>query len=339
MPDIIEVSIIIPCRNEEKFIGKCLDSIVSQNYPKKKLEVMVIDGRSEDRTREVVEEYTERYPFIKLLDNPKKIRPAALNIGIKQAKGSIIMRMDAHSALEINYATRCKEFLSMYDADVVGGRTITFPQKNTFMGKAIAVALSHPFGVGTSYFRIGSKEPRWVDTVFCGCYKKEVFEKVGLWDERIELSEDMSYNISLRQAGFKILLVPEIVNYYWARSDFGSFCKHNFRNGVWVVLPFKYASKPISLRHLVPLAFVSSLFGSGILSVFFSIFFKLFLLIIFSYFIFNLYFSVNIALREKEFRYLFLMPFMFIILHIGYGLGSIWGLFSWVFLYPFRKKI
>ena len=330
-PNNIEVSIIIPCRNEEGFISKCLDSIICQDYPKDKIEVLVIDGRSEDRTREIVQRYIEKYPFVRLLDNPKKGRPAALNIGIREARGDFILRMDAHAAIEAKYITKCMEYLTSYNADIVGGRTITLPQRPTLLGKAIALALSHPFGVGTSYFRVGSKEPKWVDTVFCGYYKRKVFEKVGRFDERIELSEDINYHLRVKEAGFKILLVPEIVNYYWARSDLRSFYKHNFRNGMWAILPFKFSFKPVSFRHLIPLIFVLGLITTGILSIFSFTFLAIFLLMVSSYLSISLYSSIKIALRKKDLRYIFLMPLIFATLHIGYGVGSMVGFLKLVF--------
>ena len=334
------VSIIIPCRNEEKFIGKCLDSIIANDCPKDRFEILVVDGMSEDGTRGIVERHAKQYPFIRLLNNEKKITPAALNIGIKHAKGEIIMRMDAHTTYEKNYISKCVKYLNEYNADNVGGIVITFTGSNTnFIGKAITLALSNPFGVGNSYFRVGSKETRLVDTVPFGCYKKEVFEKIGLYDENLVRTSDMELNLRLKDAGGKIFLVPEIVSYYYARSDFKSFCKHNVGNGVWAIYPFKFVSHmPVSWRHLVPLAFVSSLIGSAALSVFSQIFLWLFLFIFGSYALANAYFSIKIAAKEKDFRYLFAMPLIFATLHIGYGLGSLWGLLKVIMSAKFWKN-
>src|SRR3989344_832745 len=153
----LELSVIIPCRNEEKYIGPCLDSLLLQDYPKEKLEILIIDGFSEDKTREILAGYA-KYPFINVLDNPKKITPAALNIGIKNAKGSIIMRMDAHASYEKNYISECVKYLKEYDADNVGGVVWAMPTVNTLAAHAIARVYSHPFGVGHSLFRIGVVE-------------------------------------------------------------------------------------------------------------------------------------------------------------------------------------
>ena len=193
------ISIIIPCRNEEKFIGKCLDSIIAQDYPKNSIEILILDGRSTDRTREILKKYTQKYSFIKVLDNPKKIQTTALNIGIKKARGEIIIRMDAHNIYEKSYMSKCVTYLRKYDVDNVGGICVTLPANNTIIAKSIALALSHPFGVGNVYFRIGSKNPRFVDTVPFGCYKKEIFEKIGLFDENLVRNQDIEFNLRLKR--------------------------------------------------------------------------------------------------------------------------------------------
>jgi len=320
------VSIVIPCYNEERFIVSCLDSIIDNDYPKEELEVLIVDGMSNDKTRAFVERYTREYQFIKLLDNPKRITPAAFNIGIKYAKGEVIIIMGAHNVYEKDYVSKCVKHLNGYGADNVGGMMVTLPRNNNLVGKSIVLALSNRFGIGGAAFRIGSEKPRWVDTVFGGCYKREVFDRVGLFNENLVNTQDMEFNTRLRKAGGKILFHPEIVSHYYARSELRSFCKHNLRNGFWAIYPFKFTKiMPVSWRHLVPLAFVSSLIGSGILSFFSQIFLWLFLFIFGSYALANAYFSIKIAVREKDFRYLFAMPPIFAILHVGYGLGSIYG--------------
>ncbi len=331
------VSIIIPCRNEEKFIEKCLDSIVLQDYPKESLEVLVVDGMSGDGTRDIIRSYAQEHSFIGLLDNPKKITPCGLNTGIKNAKGEIILWMSAHNRYKKDYISKCIKYQKEYNADNVGGRMVTLPRNDTFIGKAIVNVLSHPFGVGNSIFRIGAKKPRWVDTVFGGCYKKEVFDKIGLFNENLARGQDMEFNLRLKRAGLKTLLVPEIVSYYYARSDFKSFYKYNFVNGFWAILPFKFTKiMPVSLRHLIPFIFVLSLMGSGILSFFLPLFRRIFLLIVGLYFLTNIYFSLKIALKKKNIKYLFMMPIVFASLHTGYGLGSIWGAIK--LLLPGKKK-
>jgi len=302
------VSIIIPCRNEEKHIGKCLDSILEQDYPKENLEVLVVDGMSDDKTGEIVKAYSGKYPFIKLLENPKRFTNFALNIGIKEAKGEIIMLMGAHADYEKDYVSKCVRYLKEYGADNVGGVMKTLPSKNTLWARAIAITLSYPFGAGTSYFRVGSAKPRWVDTVFGGCYKREVFDKIGFFNENLVRSQDLEFNMRLKKAGGKILLAPDIVNYYYPKSNLKDFFIHNLDDGFWSLYPTKFTKKPFKLRHYIPLIFVLTLPLS-----------------IWPYIPVSLFFSLEIAIKENDLRFLFLMPLAFFSRHFGYGLGSILG--------------
>lgn len=326
------ISLIIPCRNEEKFIDKCLDSVVDQDYPKDNLEVLVVNGMSEDATGQIVKNYSEKHSFIKLLENPKKITPCALNIGIKSAKGEIIIRMDAHATYQNDYISKCVKYLYEYNADDVGGTMVTLPREDTFIGRAIVKVLTSRFGVGNSDFRTGVKEPKETDTVFGGCYRKSVFEKIGLFNENLSSSQDMEFNRRLKKSGGKIMLFPDIVSYYYTRSDFLSFSKNNFRSGIWAIYPMKFVNHlPVRLRHLIPLFFVAGMFGSLILSFFIPLFFYLFLAITISYLLASVYFSGKIAFQEKNFRYFFIMPIIFTSLHLAYGLGSIVGLIRVLF--------
>ncbi len=334
------VSIIIPCRNEEKFVARCLDSIIASDYPRGKIEVLIVDGMSDDGTGEILERYSKEYPFIRRLENPLKITPCAFNLGIKHSKGDVIMIMGSHSTYGKDYISKCVRYLNEYDADNVGGKMITLPRDNTFIGKAIVTALSHRFGVGNSAFRTGSKKPVWVDTVFGGCYRRELFDRIGLFNEDLICTQDMEFNRRLKNAGGKILLVPEIVSYYHARSDFRSYIKHNFRNGVWALVPFMYSSTiPVSWRHLIPLVFVLSLIGSAALSFFYPGFLLLFVSICGLYLLANVYFSSKIALAKEDRRYIALMPVIFASLHIAYGLGSIKGLLKVIASKQFWKNL
>ncbi len=324
--EFLFVSIIIPCRNEEKFIEKCLDSLALQDYPKEKLEILVVDGASEDKTRDIVKESIKRYPFVRLLENPKKHTPAGLNIGIKEAKGEIVARMDAHAEYEKQYISKCVQHLKESGADNVGGAMITMSRKDTALGRAIVAVLSHRFGVGSAIFRIGTNKPTLVDTVFGGCYKREVFDKIGYFDENLPRGQDMELNLRLRKAGGKILLVPEIKSFYYARSDLKSFWQHSFTDGVELISPLKFGVVIFSWRHLVPLAFVLGLIAFLFLAIFSLKFLWLFLFFLGFYLLIALYFSAKIAFAERDFRYLFFTPVVFAMLHLGYGLGSVFGL-------------
>jgi len=319
------VSAIIPCRNEEKFIGKCLDSVIAQDFPKDNFEILVIDGMSDDKTRETINEYVKKYPFIKLLDNPKKFTPFALNIGIKNAKGEVIVRMDAHSIYNKDYISKCIKYLKEYEVDNVGGIWKIMPSEKTLINKAIALVSSSFFGAGNAYYRTGySKGPKFVDTVFGGCYKKEVFKKIGLYNENLIRSQDMEFNLRLKKAGGKILLVPEIVTRYYPKSTLKEFFKHNFLDGIWTIYPLKFGLS-LKLRHYIPFVFIFSLIVPLTLSVFFKPMIYLFLFIIGLYLFTSLFFSISIAIKEKNFGFVFLLPLAFACRHFGYGLGSLIG--------------
>ena len=253
------ITAVIPCRNEEKHLGACLESIVNNHYPIEKLEVLVVDGLSEDRSRTIVAEYHARFPHIRLVENPKKILAAAWNNGVKEANGEIVFAMNAHAEVEDGYFRKCVEYLKDYEADCVGPVIITHPQEDTFAGKLIATALSHPFGVGNSRFRTGTSEPTWVDTVHLGAYKKEVFQKVGFYNEELVRSQDFDFHVRLHKMGGKILLVPEIKIHYYTRSNVKMFLKYGFINGYWATKPYYYGAFVAGIRHLVPMFFFLSL--------------------------------------------------------------------------------
>ncbi len=301
------VSVIIPCRNEKNFISKCLDSIIEQDYPKDKLEVLVIDGMSEDGTREIVKDYSQKYSLIKILDNPKKFTPFALNIGIKTARGEVIVRMDAHAGYEKDYISKCTLHLIESGADNVGGSIKTLPAKDTLEARAIAYSLSSPFGAASD-FRVGSKEPKEVDTVFGGCFKKEIFQRVGLFNENLRRSQDMEFNLRIKKAAGRILLFPDIIVSYYPQATFENFFKHNLGDGIWSVYPLKFIKTKFKLRHYIPLIFILTL----PLSIWF-------------YIPLSLFFSLKIAIKENDLRFLFLMPIAFFSRHFGYGLGSVLG--------------
>ncbi len=315
------VSIVIPCLEEEKFIGLCLDSILDNDFPKAKLEVLVIDGMSNDNTRSIITKYSQKYPFIKMLDNPKKKTPSALNIGIKNAKYDIIMRIDAHSIYEKEYISKCVKYLNEYKADNVGGVRETLARDDNFISQAIAVSMSHSFAAGNATYRTGTKSPKWVDTVFGGCYRKEVLEKIGLFNEVLTNCQDKDLNIRLREAGGKILLVPDIRCYYYTRSDVKNFCKYSFKMGF---MPFYFARvsrKLLSSRNYIPPAFVITLMVTGSIPLLHPVFFA----VVFAYLALDVFFSAGVAFDKRDIRYLPAMFIIFPTVHILYGLGAIRG--------------
>jgi glycosyltransferase involved in cell wall biosynthesis len=331
------ISVIIPCRNEELYISKCLDSLISNNYPKEKTEVFVIDGSSTDSTSDIARDYIRRYPFITLISNPKKVFPAAVNIGIKESKGDFIFIIGAHAVYEPDYFSKCVGNSLKNNADNVGGVLETAPINDDLVGSLISFVLSNSFGVGNSRFRTGSDDIIEVDTVFGGCYKREVFQKYGLFIESLTSSSDYEFNKRIKQQGAKILLIPDIKVTYYTRSTFQEFIKNNLRNGFWAIYPIAITNKiPLSLRHFIPLVFVMSIGFLLILSLKWILFIKVLLALIIIYLLTSLYFSIR-STNIKYYQILF-MPFMFLVLHFSYGLGSLWGAIRVIFFYLKNPK-
>lgn len=318
---MISVSIVIPCRNEEKFIAQCLDSLIANDYPKDKLEIIVVDGNSQDRTKEIINSYVQKYNFIKILDNPKKITPISMNVGIKNAKGDIISKTDAHTIYPVDYISKIINYFNEYPADAVGGIALAKPGKNTLTAKAIALVFTNSLGQGGSFRQLISK-PTWSDTAFGCFYKKEVFQKIGLFNENLVRSQDMDFNLRLARAGGKILLTP-VITYYFPKTSLIKFWQHNFKDGIWAIYPLKFGAPLFKLRHLMPLILASGLLFFLLLSLIFS---PLFLIVLGFYFLISTIFSLKVSLKEKN---IFLsLPFLLATFcrQIGYGLGSIWGL-------------
>ncbi len=320
-----KVSVVIPVRNEERFIGKVLDSILNNDYPKERMEILVVDGMSEDGTREIVREYSKRYPFIRLIDNPKRYTPHALNIGMENMSGEVMMIAGAHTTYSENYISECVEALQM-GYDVAGGVMITLPRSNTPKAVAIARVLSHPFGTGAKYRTRSVRRIEEVDTVAYALYRKEVFEKVGKFNENLIRNQDIEMNLRIKRKGGRIALVPKARSYYYARDTFKSLWKNNFENGYWVMRSLRYAEMPFSTRHIVPLMFVLFLILGTILSAFFTFARFVFPPIALLYLFIITLSSMKIALEEKSPSVFLHSLLAFLILHTSYGIGSMVGL-------------
>lgn len=323
----MKISVIIPCYNEENYISSCLDSVLAQDYPQDKMEILVVDGNSTDQTALIIKDDCSKYPFIHYLFNHQRIVPISMNLAIEQAKGDYIIRLDAHSSYPKDYFSKLIQNAIKFNTDNVGGICITEVKNKTSKSQAIKEVLSHRFGVGNSLFRTGIKEPIEADTVPFGCFRKDVFERFGKYDERLVRNQDIELNKRIKKGGGKIMLVPEIQCTYFARETFSGLIKNNYQNGLWNILTVYYTDQmsSLSIRHYIPLLFVLSL----IIPVLFSLIWLPFLGI--SAFSFVLYFSllliVSITLSLKKRVNVFYTLYAFILLHLSYGWGSLMGLF------------
>ena len=326
---MILVTIIIPCRNEEKFIGKCLDSIIVQDYPKDKLEVLVIDGMSEDGTRGILETYIQEYPLVRLLDNPQKIVSTALNIGIKSAQGEIIVRIDVHTEYAPDYITRCLQVLEQTGADNVGGAART--KADTYIQKAVSIAYKTSFGVGGAKFHNENFEG-YVDTVTYGCWEKTTLEKIGLFDEELVRNQDDELNLRLIRSGGKIWQSPEIKSWYYPRSSIVALFKQYVQYGYWKVRVIQKHKIPASIRHIVPGTFVGLLAILAALSPFNQLSLKILAGLLAFYLLANSGASFLACKEPSKWKYIPVMPIIFAAYHFGYGYGFLRGILDFVIL-------
>jgi glycosyltransferase involved in cell wall biosynthesis len=316
------VSVIVPCRNEARFIERSVGSIFGNDYPAERLEVIVADGGSVDGTGAILGRLAALHRRLRIIDNPEQTTPFALNRAIAVAQGEIVIRFDAHAVMPPDYIGRCVDLLLSSHADNAGGAIRTVAQTSGPFSQAIVWALSSRFGVGNSGFRTRSRDrgARPADTVFGGCWRRELFARIGGFNERLTRSQDIEFNLRIAQAGGTIVLDPEIVCDYYARADLRSFITHNFANGVWAVMPFAFSEVvPVRPRHLIPLLFVASLAISAWLPFPWSIG------VCSAYALVNVAASAQIALARRSVSALALLPLAFAGLHFAYGIGSAWG--------------
>ncbi len=317
------LSVIVPCRDEAAYLGPCLDSILNSGYPRERMEILVADGRSQDGTRELAQSYAARHTHIQVIDNPRRITPAALNRALDCARGEIVARLDAHSTISPGYFTQAVECLNSTGAANVGGRMLTLTRDTGPFAEPIRIALTSRFGVGNSAFRTGARESVFVDTVFGGCWPREVFSRIGRFNERLERSQDIEFNLRLRRAGGQILLIPSMETCYYTRATLKYFLRHNWDNGIWAVLPFAYARGiPVRWRHLAPLAFVCTMIAALLLAPWLPWGPAL---VLAPYLAVSLAVSAAFAWKLRRPSLLFLQPIAFASLHLPYGVGSFYG--------------
>jgi len=321
-PQLSFVTVLVPIRNEERCIAECLESLLRQDYPSEKVEILVVDGMSEDRSRETVGEFVSRNPNIQLLENPKRIVSTAMNIGIRRAKGDVIIRVDGHCRLESDYLSQCINCLRLTEADNVGGMQRAVGR--SYVGEAIALVMSSPFGIGNSKFHYSQQE-QYVDTVYLGAYPRAAFDGVGLFDERLVRNEDYEFNYRLRGSGGRIFYTPAIKVRYYCRESLLALLNQYFQYGFWKAQVLKKHPRSIALRHLVPPAFVGALMTTGVLGLVSHQFRYLFASVVLIYGIALLVFSILIA-RSKGWKYLPILPLTFACVHLAWGSGVLWGL-------------
>jgi len=322
MKDSPFVTIIMPIRNEADFIERAIRSVLDNDYPAERMEILIVDGMSDDGTREIVTRLSKADNRIMMLDNPKRIAPVAMNIGLKPARGNLFIRIDGHVEIPGDFIAKSIRCLHEHpEAWVAGGYINTVA--DSYTGQAIASAMRSPIGVGNSRFRLGDYEG-WVDTLAFGIHHRWIIDKIGYFDEELVRNQDDEFNLRIILAGGKIWMSKAIQSTYFSRGSLFKLWKQYFQYGFWRIRTFQKHKRPASIRQLVPLLLVLSLLLSGLAGFLWKPLWIL-LAIEAALYMLGLVIGTLDVGYKSSWRYAPLSPVVFAILHFAYGLGSLWG--------------
>lgn len=323
------VSIIVPCYNEQATIHLLLEAVRAQTVPNQELEVIIADGRSTDRTREVVAAYQEAHPGLRicLVDNPKRNIPAALNCAIAAAQGDFIVRLDGHSIPAPDYVERCLENLQAGRAENVGGVWEIRPSGTGWLQRGIALAAAHPFGVGDARYRY-TTQAGYVDTVPFGAFRRDVFERFGRYDERLLTNEDYEFNARLRLGGGRIWLDPRIRSTYFARSTVIELGRQYWRYGYWKFRMLRQYPQTLRWRQGLPPVFVLGVLLLLLASIFWNTARLLCAATLAMYLVVLMAGSLPVAIRRRDPSMMLSIPLAIITMHFCWGSGFLWSMIS-----------
>lgn len=329
------VSFIIIAYNAGDKIKLLFENLKAQTYAHNNIEIILVDSNSTDLTKKIMMEFENSvndFREIKVLDNNKKVLPSGWNIALKEAKGEVILRVDAHATIPNDFIEKNVYYINNGEK-IVGGQRISIIDENSKWQKVLLSAEKSIFGSGIAAYR-RSKDEKYVKTLAHAAYSKEVFDKVGYYNEELFRTEDNEMHYRMRKAGYKFYFNSEIVSYHHARNSFLKMSKQKFLNGYWIGLTMGVCPKCFSIYHLVPLLFVLSLILTLVL---FGFNIKIpFLALISIYFIVNLIISFFEIIKNKFIIQMFLLPILLFLLHICYGIGTLIGLLK---IYRWRKNI
>ncbi len=318
----MKVKVVIPCRNEEAYIGKCLDSLVKCNCAGIELQVCVVDGMSDDHTRKLVKEYITRHPFIALIDNERKTTPYALNLGLQSLDYDVGIILGAHAVVDVDFIFHNIRVLQEHPEVGCAGGIIRNVHENEW-SEIISLAMSSVFGVGNAHFRTGGKSG-YVDTVAFGAYRREVFERVGFFDEELARNQDDEFNYRVVQGGFKIFLDPAIQSDYFVRGSITKLYRQYDQYGYWKVFVNKKHGAVTTLRQLAPPLWVLFLMVGWTGVLIHPNLGWLYVLVVSIYGTLALYTAVR--MRTDSLRKFSMLLRTFWVLHISYGLGYLRGI-------------
>ncbi|MCM1060946.1 MAG: glycosyltransferase [Eubacterium sp.] len=322
------VSLCVIAYNEEKFLPHLLNDILNQTYPHNLTEIILVDGRSEDNTKSIMNNFKEKnqsdYRSIKVLTNNKRIQASGWNVAITSCECDVIIRIDAHAHITAEFTEKNMQ-LQETGEYVTGGVRLCIIEEPTDWKNVLLEVENSMFGSSIAASRHKIKR-KYVKTMFHAAYRKEVFENAGQFNEKLRRTEDNEMHYRIRKSGYKFCCDPDIVTYQYARSSLKEMVKQKFGNGYWVGLTLGVCSKCLSVYHFIPFAFLVSIFFTTLLS-FWGIW--QFALIMWSaYLLFALVSMIKTVINGKGNKWTFSMPFLFLILHISYGFGTLCGLIN-----------
>ncbi|NWF63525.1 MAG: glycosyltransferase family 2 protein [Chloroflexi bacterium] len=326
MPDQPSVSIIVPCYNEQTTIRKLLEALRLQTYPLSNMEVVISDGFSTDRTREVIAEFQKKYTDlpIRVVDNAARTIPSGVNQAIRESRGEIIIRLDAHSMPIPEYVERCVAAHQTGRGDNVGGAWDIQPGAETWIAKSISYAAAHPLGVGDALYRLQSK-PGAVDTVPFGSFRRSLIEKIGALDETLLSNEDYEFNTRVRESGGVVWLDPSIRSIYFSRSTLRKLAEQYWRYGFWKFKMLKRYPHTLRWRQALPPLFVSILVTLIVLSLGWPVARVLLGLQISAYFFILGLAGLQLALKTRKGFLIWGLPLAIATMHISWGAGFLWS--------------
>ncbi len=321
------LSVVIPVRNEQDYLRGCLDSVLIALDRVPPAEVLIVEGRSTDETRDIALQYGARHPRVRILDNPARVTPAAFNVGIRAARAPYIAIVSGHSELTEDFFRAALSRLEACDADIVGGPIDTRPGRPSRLAWLLAQIVSHPFGVGNSRFRV-SRRPAHVDAVPFAVFRRKVFETVGLFDERLPRNQDTEFFGRVARAGIRVFLDPDVKSSYYARGTLTGFLTQGFRNAFWNVRVWRWNHHAFQWRHGIPGLFATVFWSLAFLSAVSPIAAAAIATLMVIYGASAIVASLHVALGTRR-PLALLLPPLFLLYHLTYGTGSLLGL-RWV---------
>ena len=328
----MRVSVIVPCYNEEKTIEELLSAIVGQSIPVEQLEVVIADGMSTDRTRERISNFQSRHPDlnIRVVENRQRTIPAALNQAIRESRGEVITRMDAHAIPAPDYIEKCLSALESSLGTNVGGVIDIRPGKDTWIGTSIAIATAHPLGVGDARYRTATRAME-ADTVAFGTYYRSLLNTIGMYDETLLVNEDYEFNTRIRKAGGRIWVDPAIRCVYYSRADLKSLARQYFTYGFWKFEMLRRYPDTLRWRQALPPVFVSGILMLLLLSIFWNFARIILSVIVLLYLGILAGGSLLPAVRRKNLLLAAGIPIAIMTMHISWGSGFLWSMIKRMF--------